>query len=87
MDPDISIPIATSIASWFNSILLFIYLRNKNLFKFNKVFLVKFLKIVIASIAMGIFFKYLILIFKDQLTYDYDFKSIYLILLVFLLAI
>ena len=33
---------------------------------------------------MGIFFKYLILLFKDQLIYDYYFKSIYLVLSVFL---
>ena len=76
----IIIPIATSISSWFNSIMLFIYLKNKNLFEFNKIFLVRFFKIVMASIFMGIFFKYLILIFENQLVYDYQFKSFYLIL-------
>ena len=80
----IIIPIATSISSWFNSILLFIYLRNGNLFQFNKLFFIKFSKIVVASITMGIFFNYLTLFFENQLTYDYNFKSFYLVLSVLL---
>ena len=40
----IIIPIATSISSWFNAILLFIFLKNKNLFNFNEIFLLVFLK-------------------------------------------
>ena len=80
----IIIPIATTISSWFNSILLFIFLKNKDLFKFNGIFLVRFLKIVFVSIIMGTFFKYLIDIFENQLNYDYDLKSLYLILTVFL---
>ena len=80
----IVIPIATSISSWFNSILLFIFLKNKDLFKFNKIFWVKFLKIVFTSIVMGIFFKYLILIFENQLVYDFNYKSVYLVLSVIL---
>ena len=80
----IIIPIATTISSWFNSIVLFIFLKNRNLFKFNKNFFVCFSKIVFASIMMGGFFKYLILIFENQLIYEYHFKSFYLILTVFL---
>ena len=80
----IIIPIATSISSWFNSIVLFIFLKNKNLFEFNQIFLINLIKIIFASFAMGIFFKYLILIFENQLIYDYDFKSFYLILSVLL---
>ena len=34
----IIIPIATTISSWFNAIILFIFLRNQNLFYFNKTF-------------------------------------------------
>ena len=80
----IIIPLATSISSWFNAIVLFIFLRNKNLFEFNRNFFVKFFKITLASIAMGIFFKYLILFFENKLIYDYDYKSIYLIFTVLL---
>ena len=79
----IIIPIATTISSWFNSILLFIYLKNKNLFEFNQIFWKKFFKIVFASIIMGLFFKYLISIFENQLSYEYNLKSFYLILSVF----
>ena len=80
----IIIPIATTISSWFNSIILFIYLRNKNLFNFNASFVVSFLKIFFASTIMGIFFNYLIFIFQNQLIYDSLFKSFYLILSVLL---
>ena len=80
----IIIPIATSISSWFNSIILFIYLRNKNLFKFNNSFVVNFFKIVLASIIMGVFFNYLIFIFQNKLIYDSHFKSFYLIFSVLL---
>ena len=80
----IIIPIATSISSWLNSIILFVYLKNKKLFKFNSVFLIKFIKMIIASVMMGLFFDYLTLFFENKLAYDYYFKSIYLILSVIL---
>jgi len=80
----IIIPIATTISSWFNSIILFIYLKNRNLFMFNKIFLLRFSKIFFASIMTGIFFKYLISIFENMLVYSYHFKSFYLIFSVFL---
>ncbi len=54
----IIIPIATTISSWFNSIVLFIFLKNKRLFYFNNIFWKNFFKIIFASIAMGIFFNY-----------------------------
>ncbi len=78
------IPIATSISSWFNSIVLFICLKKRSLFKFNSIFFIKLLKITFATILMGIFFKYLIIVFENQLVYNYYFKSIYLILSVLL---
>ena len=78
------IPIATSISSWFNAIILFIFLKNKNLFSFNNIFIIKFIKIILTSILMGILFMYLISIFENQLVYDYNFKSFYLILSVLL---
>ncbi len=80
----IIIPIATTISSWFNAILLFVYLKNNNLFDFNGSFFIKFLKIFLASIFMGIFFNYLILFFENKLIYEYHLKSIYLILSSFL---
>ena len=80
----IIIPIATSISSWFNSILLFLFLKNRNLFFFNKIFFVKFIKIIIASILMGLFFNFLLNFFQNELTFNHNIKSIYLILSVIL---
>ena len=80
----IIIPIATTISSWFNSIVLFIFLKNKSLFNFNYIFWKKFSKIIFASVIMGIFFYYLTIIFKNQLIYENQFKSLYLIFSVFL---
>ena len=78
----IIIPIATTISSWFNSLVLFVYLKNNNLFEFNKTFFKQFVKIIFASIIMGTFFQYLILLFVNQLSYAYIFKSAYLLLCV-----
>ena len=75
----IIIPIATTISSWFNAILLFIFLKIKDLFSFNLVFLNRFVKILLASVLMGIFFKYVIYFFNDKLLYEASFKAIYLI--------
>ena len=80
----IIIPIATTISSWFNSIILFVFLRNRNLFEFTNFFFVRFFKISIVSILMGVFFKYLIFYFENQLAYDHQLKAIYLIFLVLL---
>ena len=80
----IIIPIATSISSWFNSIVLLIFLKKEKLFRFNQIFLIKFFKIAIASIIMGFIFKYVILFFENQLAYSYDLKIFYLILSVIL---
>ncbi len=80
----IIIPIATSISSWFNSILLFLFLKNKELFYFNEKFLVRFIKIIIASILMGLFFNFLLDYFQNELSFDKTIKSFYLILSVIL---
>ena len=80
----IIIPIATTISSWLNSLLLYIFLKKNNFFQFNEIFLIRFIKITFASISMGIFFKFLTLYFENRLVYDYDFKSIYLIISVLL---
>ena len=80
----IIIPIATTLSSWLNSILLYLLLRNKDLFNFSNKFFISFLKIVFASFMMGIFFNYIIVIFENYLKYDFYFKSLYLIFSVFL---
>ena len=75
----IIIPIATTISSWCNAILLFIFLKINNLFSFNLVFINRFIKILLASALMGIFFNYVIHFFNDKLLYEENFKAVYLI--------
>ena len=78
------IPMATTISSWLNAILLFIFLKKRNLFNFNLIFIDRFIKILITSILMGIFFNYLINFFNDKLIYEEAFKSAYLVSIVVL---
>ena len=73
------IPIATTISSWYNAILLFIFLKIKNLFNFNLAFIDRFIKILIASVLMGIFFNYLIYLFNDKFLYEASLKGTYLV--------
>jgi putative peptidoglycan lipid II flippase len=80
----IIIPIATTISSWFNVIVLFLILKKRKLFSFNDIFIKRFFKIIFTSILMGLFFIYLIQFFNKQLSFDYSLKSIYLILSVIL---
>ena len=80
----IIIPIATSISSWFNSILLFLFLKNRSLFFFNEIFFINFIKIILASILMGLFFNFLLIFFQNELAFNNDIKSLYLIVSVIL---
>ncbi|MDO7549454.1 MAG: polysaccharide biosynthesis C-terminal domain-containing protein, partial [Candidatus Pelagibacter ubique] len=80
----IIIPIATSISSWFNSILLFIFLKKRQLFYFNQIFFIKFIKIIFASVLMGLFFNFLLNFFQNDLAFNQSIKSLYLVLSVIL---
>ena len=75
----IIIPIATSISSWFNSVILFIFLKKSKFFSFNLIFVSKFIRILIATIMMGLIYNYLINFFYENLSYEQNFKSAYLI--------
>jgi putative peptidoglycan lipid II flippase len=72
------IPMATTISSWFNAILLFILLKKENLFNFNSIFINRFIKILVASIMMGIFFNFLIQFLNEKFAFEEIFKSAYL---------
>jgi putative peptidoglycan lipid II flippase len=78
----IIIPIATTISSWFNCIVLFIFLKKENFFNFNLIFINRFIKILLASIIMGLFLNYLVIFFDSKLAFEQNFKAIYLIALV-----
>ena len=80
----IIIPIATTISSWFNLVILFFFLQRRNLFNFNNIFINRFFKILFSSILMGLFFNYLMIIFNNQLSFENSLKSVFLILSVIL---
>ena len=78
----IIIPIATTISSWLNALILLIYLINKNYFSISLNFVQSFLKIILsASVASYIFYN-LIILFGKNLTYDSEYKLITIIFLV-----
>jgi len=83
----IIIPIATTASSWFNSLILFIYLSKRSFFTFNNIFITSLFKIILASTIMGLLFKFLIILLEDYLIYDYYLKSVYLIISVLLCII
>ncbi len=74
------IPIATTISSWFNSLVLYFFLKKKDLFEFNNIFVTRFIKIILSSFLMGVFFRYLILFFENQLIYDHNLKLFFMII-------
>ena len=78
----IIIPIATSVSSWINSILLLIYLTNKNFFTFRIEIIFSFLKIIFTSIIASLFFYYLLNLSQKYLLYDSSFKLIIIFSLV-----
>ena len=75
----IIIPIATSISSWFNAIILYIFLRKKNFFVFNSVFISRFPRILFSSLIMGVIFYFLLGQFSEKLIYSESFKFMYLL--------
>ncbi len=78
----IIIPIATSISSWLNGIILMIIVINKNYFSFSSNFHFSILKILFSNfITLGIFI-YLIKFFSEYLTYGNNYKFLCIIILV-----
>ena len=76
------IPIATSISSWVNAILLFLNLSFNNYFQMKNILNYSNLKIILASIISIYIFDLLINSFKNYLVYESDLKLIVIILLV-----
>jgi putative peptidoglycan lipid II flippase len=78
----IIIPIATTISSWINALLLLIYLTNKEYFLINLNFIKSFFKIASSTILTSYIFYNLINFFTENLTYSSKYKLITIILLV-----
>ena len=81
----IIIPISTTISSWFNGLILLIYVTNKNYFKFNNSFYKKLLSIFFANAITISIFYYLLNLFENQFIYDSQFKFLYIVLIVTLI--
>ena len=80
----IIIPIATTISSWFNGIILLIFVINKNFFKFNSNFLIQLMKIIISNIITILIFYFLLNFFTDTLKYEYTYKFTFIFFIVLL---
>ncbi len=78
----IIIPIATTISSWLNALLLLIYLTNKRYFSLNFDFIKSFLKIILSTALTSYIFYNFIKFFSENLTYSSEYKLIIIILLV-----
>ncbi len=80
----IIIPIATTISSWFNSIILLVYLMNKNYFSLQIVLFKSLVKIILSTILTSFIFLSLIKFFKENLEYESEYKLITTVSLVIL---
>jgi len=78
----IIIPIATTLSSWFNVIILFIYLTNKKYYLINLNFIKSMFKIILSTILTSYIFYNLINFFSENLTYKSEYKLITITLLV-----
>ena len=83
----IIIPIATSIASWFNAAALYLFLSYNGYYNFRNSVFFNILKIFISTILMGLFFKFLIQNFKLYLEYGFQYKILSLLIIVSLTLI
>ena len=80
----IIIPIATSISSWINSIFLYIYLHKEDYFKINKKLIIQIIRVAISTITMGILLQNLLSYFDSELSFENNYKFIYLFFIVIL---
>ena len=74
----IIIPIATSISSWINAFILFLYLNYKNYFFLKFILITNLLKIILVTAVSSYIFYYQITIFSNSLTYDSKYKILFI---------
>ena len=82
----IIIPIATTISTWFATLVYFILLKKEKFLVFENKTLINVLKILIATILMCFFLYFGLEYFEDKLQYAYNFKLIYLLIMIGLSA-
>ena len=76
------IPIATSLSSWINVFFHFYFIRKRNLYTFDKLFIYKFPRIILSVVVMGIVLYLLVGFFSDKFDYNESWKFIYLFIIV-----
>ena len=82
----IIIPIATSISTWITVLIYFYLLNSKKFINFENKILLNLLKISFAVILMCFFLYFSLDYFEDKFKYSYNFKLIYLLIVVGLSA-
>ena len=80
------IPIATTLSTWVATLLYFIMLKKEKFLVFQNETFINLLKILIATILMCSFLYFGLEYFEDKLQYTYNFKLIYLLIMVGLSA-
>ena len=78
----IIIPIATTISSWFNAIILFGYLMKKKYFIFDSNLNFSILKIILSTSITSFLFYQLVRYFDEFLVYESEYKLLTIILIV-----
>ena len=78
----IIIPIATTISSWFNVLILLYYITNKKYYLINLAFVKSLLKISLSTALTSYIFYNLINYYSDNLSYNSEYKLLSIILLV-----
>jgi len=76
------IPIATSISSWINVFFHFYFIRKRNLYNFDKIFIYKLPRMILSVVVMGIILYLLLGFFSDKFEYNESWKFIYLFIIV-----
>ena len=83
----IIIPIATSMSSWLNTILLLFYLIYKNYFNFKLDIFISFIRIVLVSVITSFIFYYLIELTQEYLAFESGYKLVTMLAIVVLTLI
>ncbi len=78
----IIIPIATSVSTWIGVLIYSILLFKNKLINIENNYLLKFLKILVAVFLMCLFLNFSLDYFEDKFVYAYNFKLIYLIIVI-----
>jgi len=76
------IPIATSISSWINVFLHFYFIKKRNFYNFDNIFIYKFPRMILSVVVMGLVLYLLLGLFSDKFVYNESWKFIYLFIIV-----